>query len=246
MRPVSKKVRPALAALGVCSALGIAAVPMMHVWMTPEENTPAPAQSFAGDGIDQIVVDFRDNASSADIQSVRQASGLDLQFVSPFSAGSDKLMEATLAPGQNEQQILDSLRRDGRIETAEPVVRYSLPANPFADPQEAWEASKDMAIKSANRYNIAHAVGTPGDLLSAMPGQDWVRVNADMNVTSFSCTGDSAFKPNDPRYNEQWNFQMVGAEDAWKKSRGKGVVVRHRYGRLGWTDQEGQALPRLQ
>jgi len=32
-------------------------------------------------------------------------------------------------------------------------------------------------------------------------------------------------RPNDPRYDEQWNFQMVGAEDAWKRSRGKGVVV---------------------
>ncbi len=32
-------------------------------------------------------------------------------------------------------------------------------------------------------------------------------------------------RPNDPRYDEQWNFKMVGAEDAWKRSRGKGVVV---------------------
>jgi len=31
--------------------------------------------------------------------------------------------------------------------------------------------------------------------------------------------------PNDPRYAEQWNFQMVGAEAAWKRSRGTGVVV---------------------
>jgi serine protease len=31
--------------------------------------------------------------------------------------------------------------------------------------------------------------------------------------------------PNDPRYGEQWNFQMVGAEAAWKRSRGAGVVV---------------------
>ena len=31
--------------------------------------------------------------------------------------------------------------------------------------------------------------------------------------------------PNDPRYAEQWNFQMVGAEAAWRRSRGTGVVV---------------------
>ena len=32
-------------------------------------------------------------------------------------------------------------------------------------------------------------------------------------------------RPNDPRYDEQWNFKMIGAEEAWKRTRGKGVVV---------------------
>jgi serine protease len=31
--------------------------------------------------------------------------------------------------------------------------------------------------------------------------------------------------PNDPRYPEQWNLKLVGAEKAWDKARGKGVVV---------------------
>ena len=34
-----------------------------------------------------------------------------------------------------------------------------------------------------------------------------------------------AMKPNDPRYNEQWNFQMIGMESAWKRTQGKDVVV---------------------
>jgi serine protease len=33
------------------------------------------------------------------------------------------------------------------------------------------------------------------------------------------------WRPNDPRYGEQWNFQMVHCEQAWEKSRGKGVIV---------------------
>jgi serine protease len=33
------------------------------------------------------------------------------------------------------------------------------------------------------------------------------------------------WKPNDPRYNEQWNFQMVKAEEAWEITRGKGITV---------------------
>lgn len=35
----------------------------------------------------------------------------------------------------------------------------------------------------------------------------------------------NAFVPNDPRYNEQWNFRMIDVEGAWAKTRGKGVVV---------------------
>jgi subtilisin family serine protease len=35
----------------------------------------------------------------------------------------------------------------------------------------------------------------------------------------------SSTRPDDPRYAEQWNFQMVNAEKAWERTRGKGVVV---------------------
>jgi subtilisin family serine protease len=36
----------------------------------------------------------------------------------------------------------------------------------------------------------------------------------------------SAFwRPNDPRYTEQWNLRMIGMEQAWEKTHGKGVVV---------------------
>lgn len=36
---------------------------------------------------------------------------------------------------------------------------------------------------------------------------------------------NSGWKPNDPRYGEQWNFKMVNAEAAWDVTRGKGAVV---------------------
>lgn len=35
----------------------------------------------------------------------------------------------------------------------------------------------------------------------------------------------TGFVPNDPRYPEQWNLRMIGAEAAWKRSRGRGAVV---------------------
>jgi subtilisin family serine protease len=33
------------------------------------------------------------------------------------------------------------------------------------------------------------------------------------------------WRPNDPRYAEQWNLRMIGMEQAWEKTRGKGVIV---------------------
>ncbi len=33
------------------------------------------------------------------------------------------------------------------------------------------------------------------------------------------------WKPNDPRYEEQWNFRLIGMEKAWEKARGKGAIV---------------------
>jgi serine protease len=33
------------------------------------------------------------------------------------------------------------------------------------------------------------------------------------------------WRPNDPRYREQWNMRLIGMERAWEVSRGKGVVV---------------------
>jgi serine protease len=38
-------------------------------------------------------------------------------------------------------------------------------------------------------------------------------------------TDESGWTPNDPRYREQWNFQRIKTEQAWKTTRGKGAVV---------------------
>lgn len=35
----------------------------------------------------------------------------------------------------------------------------------------------------------------------------------------------SGFVPNDPRYPEQWNLHLIGAERAWERTRGRGVIV---------------------
>ncbi|HEY3447920.1 MAG TPA: S8 family serine peptidase [Myxococcales bacterium] len=35
----------------------------------------------------------------------------------------------------------------------------------------------------------------------------------------------ASFVPNDPRFKEQWNFEMIHMRDAWEKSQGEGAVV---------------------
>jgi len=55
--------------------------------------------------------------------------------------------------------------------------------------------------------------------MSSLAGPDLVRQSEIR--TSFA----SSTRPDDPRYDEQWNFRMVNAEKAWETTRGKGVVV---------------------
>ena len=54
---------------------------------------------------------------------------------------------------------------------------------------------------------------------------DFLPLNLRQNGKVTTSLSPKSSSPNDPRYSEQWNFQMVGAEAAWKRSRGTGVVV---------------------
>ena len=54
---------------------------------------------------------------------------------------------------------------------------------------------------------------------------DFLPLNLRQNGKVANSVSSTSTSPNDPRYAEQWNFQMVGAEAAWKRSRGTGVVV---------------------
>jgi serine protease len=40
-----------------------------------------------------------------------------------------------------------------------------------------------------------------------------------------SASPSTGWKPNDPRYNEQWNFARINVEKAWDLTRGRGAVV---------------------
>jgi hypothetical protein len=168
-----------------------------------------------------IVVDLRDDTTDADVADIERKTGIDLVFASSFSAKSDKVMEAQVTVG-NAWDTMTFLRKDSRVEVAEAEVLYSLPPNPFGDPQKSWELAKDAARDEAAQRS--ESVVSPS-LLATIGAPTDATGSFTMTCSGPEAAFSSAFKPNDPRYNEQWNLQMVGAEDAWKKSTGEGVVV---------------------
>jgi len=141
--------------------LALAALPTVLTWREPPL---APLTGAAPEFTDrtisgELVVDLRDDASPDEIAALEARYGLRLRENSP-PARTARLMEATLAPGQDEGELAARLARERIVEAAAPARE----AIPF------W-------------------------------------------------------KPNDPRYHEQWNMRLIGMERAWEVSRGRGVVV---------------------
>jgi serine protease len=60
---------------------------------------------------------------------------------------------------------------------------------------------------------------TEESLLAALAKDPLVESASELHVVK------GLWTPNDRRFNEQWNMKMVGAEKAWDKARGKGVIV---------------------
>jgi hypothetical protein len=58
-----------------------------------------------------------------------------------------------------------------------------------------------------------------------LPAAQTMYVRGPHKDTEIAPTDDSNAAPNDPRYPEQWNFKMIGDQDAWKRTKGKGAIV---------------------
>jgi len=251
-------VRAALFAIGIAS-VGATALPLINVWQrqAEEANIPAVAGIAPATSLDQptqIVVDLKDNATTADIAEVQRRIGVPLYFNSLYS-GTDKLMVATLPTASAAQNALSTLQGDGNVEAAEPEMTYSIPemspresvemqaiAVAQAD-QQAVVIAKQSAVEAAQAANYNAPLLATVDL----PVQQTFEVHLNAHAFRVNSTGQWLFdayryspplntdttdnrtfggtKPNDPLYDAQWNFRMVGAEDAWKKTKGKGVVV---------------------
>ena len=219
------------------------------------EHTEAVSVSLEArqDQPTQIVVDLNDNASPADIAEVEGRLGTKLSFNSPYSH-DDKLMVATLPSGSAAQTALSHLQGDDRVEAAEPEQTYQIPETSSQDTvemraiavaeasQRAVREARDQAIEAGRElhspviFQQAEPARPQGVYTVHMPDHTF-RVNntgqwmfqSVANTTPSPSDGEvnrpGGTRPNDPMYDQQWNFKMVGAEDAWKKTKGKGVIV---------------------
>ena len=236
MRPLMKIV-PALATGGVLAALGLTALPMLATWHARTAPTPESVQArmslFRDFDANQtvavtptnvssvwtasspiqlsdfipgtIVVQLRDGAGDADIKGLDSRYGVDLQPNS-IEAKDSEIYVARIPSGAAGDNILRGLSSDSRVVVAEPEIRVSIP--------------EGDSVRSSVMYDWT-GTGNGGGSSTSM--QEAVAQSAAMS--SDLDTVGALTAPNDPRYAEQWNFRMIGIEEAWKHSKGKGVVV---------------------
>ena len=127
-------------------------------------------------------------------------------------------LEMQLRPGSNTETLAALSKKLGATVTynsdlgAETeIARVTLAQG--SDIQKALQTLRDDS--SVETADIEHIYRNPEDFsLPTAP-----------TPLGKSEEDDSRWKPNDPRYKEQWNFQMVKAEEAWEVTKGKGVVV---------------------
>ena len=88
------------------------------------------------------------------------------------------------------------------------IMSLQLPIGAIADAVLA-KLRSDPRVEAAD---FVHQYTIPVDKSNATPG-------------SGKQSDSASWKPNDPLYDRQWNFQMINAEKAWEINRGKGVTV---------------------
>lgn len=101
----------------------------------------------------------------------------------------------------------------GRLYDVEP--RSVLPSHGLATisvdekdmAQTLDKLSHDPLIQTVSPDYVAHAHGIQSP------------------ESRFAAQDPTASFPNDPRFKEQWHLKMIGAQKAWKKSNGEGVIV---------------------
>jgi len=150
MRPV---VIFSAAILALATVAGCQSSPT-NVASAPAEPTDVAAPSFSADTTDdvvpgEIIVDERDDVSSADEADLARIAGTTLKPASSISEATDKY-EVGFVSEADEEKVLDALRADPRVESAEPMAVYKemfVPNDPlYAEKQ--WHLKRVGAEKA--------------------------------------------------------------------------------------------------
>ncbi|MGC4042963.1 MAG: S8 family peptidase [Armatimonas sp.] len=230
---MNPRTRLILSALGL-GALTASLMPLVRVWNAPQASPSAPMS--AGDG--KFLIDLVDGATDADVADIQARYNVTLTPNSSVTVKSNRLYHVVAKTGSLLN--LDALRSDSRVEAAEPEVEVQLNPDEMgyrqteALPQSAQFVTSDIDTNDA-RWKGRHIIYFAGRnqtlnvkdgrvilLKGSVPVQE---VETRTHAVAMDEKDPNGTRPNDPRYDEQWNFKMINAEEAWKRTRGKGVVV---------------------
>jgi subtilisin family serine protease len=216
-----------LIALGASVTFAAALSPMLKVWNQKPESLSAPMS--AGDG--KFLLDLKDGASDADVADIQSRYGVTLTPNSTVTEKSNRLYQVAAKPGSILN--LDALRADSRVEAAEPEVQVSLSPDELNGSgarvgdlvQRLQVFTSDGPMKGRHVIYFSGRSGERFLLTRGARPMQTSETRTHWRGASDDENDPNGTRPNDPRYDEQWNFKMIQAEEAWKRTRGKGIVV---------------------
>lgn len=146
------------------------------------------------------------------------AAEADSAWVNPGTWTVPGEIAVQLRPGTSNDALTDLGRKlgsplswDSAEAETEGVADVTLPSGISADAALTMLRS-DPRVEAADTI---HYYGIPQDEVAQTAAEPMDNPEPDRGK----------WKPNDPRYGEQWNFQMIKAEDAWPITKGKGAIV---------------------
>jgi serine protease len=176
-------------------ALAVCALPMVWTWHTEGQ------------------------ASSTPQSAVSATAETDPNWVSPTE------VEVELRDGEGDDVLADLSKKVGA------PLEWNSPAHAETEIAHLTVPAgvSEQTILDALRADGRVALAEPMHTYRAPEAEDETDEASAVNSAEDSATKPAddtgRWKPNDPRYNEQWNFQMVKAEEAWEVTRGKGITV---------------------
>jgi serine protease len=129
-------------------------------------------------------------------------------------------LEVQMRPGTTTEALADlgkklHLSLHWNSETSEQetdVADADLPAGMDLNAELA-ALRADSRVEAADMVHFFHT--PPNEMVAPHP----------IALAGKSTEESNRWKPNDPRYGEQWNFRMIKTEEAWETTKGEGAVV---------------------